>query len=353
MTHLYTKMSIDIQGTFVSQKINKVRWIPEDYAETKCFLTGSWDDEVNLITVWTFESVNEDEEVEYPRALTKYPVDDDVTQIKFTEKNKIAVSISNGDVKILEISAYDKQTPLKEIFSWKSLHNYGNTKCSATSLDTYEGDIASIGEDGNVNILSGRRGEVNRTIKGADSCSLHSICYLKHTEVITGNIRGHIKIWDLRSEVDKPAASFLLAGDELAATCIINHPTQPHIVLAGSESGSVAIWDLRMNTFPTSLLSAHTGGVTEMQFHPENPQKLLTCAVSGELWDWNMETITKSTKGPDNQLVWMPLQDKNTMMINSLMPSFHQALNSLDCEKGRILCGADNEAVYLIKNLKY
>lgn len=163
-----------------------------------------------------------------------------------------------------------------------------------------------------------------------------------------------MKIWDLRSNTNKPAASFLLAGDEMAATCIVNHPTQPHIVLAGSESGSLAIWDLRVNSFPTSLLNAHAAGVTEMQFHPENPHKLLTSSVSGEIWDWNMEAMTKSTKGPDNQMTtWMPLEDKNAMMVNSLMPTLHKAINTLHCDKGKIICGADNEAIYLIKNFKY
>ncbi|KAF9798332.1 hypothetical protein SFRURICE_010749 [Spodoptera frugiperda] len=346
-------MPLEVQGTFVSQKISKIRWIAEDYVETKCFFTGSWDDDQNSIKVWTLESPHEEEEVEYPRQLSEYLVDGDVTQIKFTEKNKIAVSLSNGDVRVLEVSLYDKQFPLKEVFHWKKLHNYGAEQCSCTSLDTLEGDIATIGEDGNVNILSGRRGEVMHTIKGADSCSLHSICFIKHTEVITGNVRGHMKIWDVRSTNNKPSAAFLLAGDELAATCIIHHPTQPHIILAGSESGALAVWDLRMNSFPTSLVNAHSAGVSEMQFHPENPHKLLTCSVSGELWEWNMEAMTKSSKGPDGQVMWMPLQDKKSMMVNSLIPALHKSINSLHCDKGRILCGADNEAVYLIKNFKY
>ncbi|XP_035443848.2 nucleoporin Nup43 [Spodoptera frugiperda] len=346
-------MPLEVQGTFVSQKISKIRWIAEDYVETKCFFTGSWDDDQNSIKVWTLESPHEEEEVEYPRQLSEYLVDGDVTQIKFTEKNKIAVSLSNGDVRVLEVSLYDKQFPLKEVFHWKKLHNYGAEQCSCTSLDTLEGDIATIGEDGNVNILSGRRGEVMHTIKGADSCSLHSICFIKHTEVITGNVRGHMKIWDVRSTNNKPSAAFLLAGDELAATCIIHHPTQPHIILAGSESGALAVWDLRMNSFPTSLVNAHSAGVSEMQFHPENPHKLLTCSVSGELWEWNMEAMTKSSKGPDGQVMWMPLQDKKSMMVNSLIPALHKSINSLHCDKGRILCGADNEAIYLIKNFKY
>ncbi|XP_072947860.1 nucleoporin Nup43 [Epargyreus clarus] len=341
-------MPIDVQGTFVSQKINKIRWIPEEYVETKHFFTGSWDDDDNSVKVWTFESPHEDEDVEYPRQLSEYKVDGDVTEIQFTEKNTIAVATSDGNVRLLEVSAYDRQAPLREVYSWEKLHKYGEDQCSCTSVATMETDIATIGEDGNINILNGRRGDITRTITDADSCSLHAVCFIKLNEIITGNIRGHMKIWDIRSQNNKPSASFLLAGDELAATCIVHHPTQPFIVLAGSESGSLALWDLRMNQFPISLLNAHAAGVTEMQFHPENPNKLLTSSVSGEVWDWNMESLTK--KSQDN---WMPLEDKNPMAVNSLMPALHKAINTIHCDKGRILCGADNEAVYLIKNLKY
>ncbi|XP_023945153.2 nucleoporin Nup43 [Bicyclus anynana] len=341
-------MPLNVQGTFVSQKINKIRWIPEEYVETKNFFTGSWDDDVNSIKVWSFESLNEDQDVEIPRQLSEYKVEGDVTQIKFTDKKTIAASVSNGDVKMLEVSVYDKQTPLREVHTWKKLHNFGAETCSCTSLDTLEGDIASIGEDGNVNILNGRRGDVSQAIKGADSCSLHSVCFIKLNEVITGNIRGHMKIWDIRSSTNKPAAAFLLAGDELAATCIVHHPTQPHIILAGSESGALAVWDLRMNQFPTSLLNAHAAGITEMQFHPENPNKLITSSVSGEVWDWSMETLTKKA-----QEDCVPLEDKTAMNVNTLMPVLHKAVNTLHCDRGRILCGADNEAVYLLKNYKY
>lgn len=118
-------MPLDVQGTFVSQKINKIRWIPEEYVETKCFFTGSWDDDVNSVKVWSFESPHEDEDVEYPRAQSEYTVEGDVTEIKFADKTRIAVSTSNGDVRLLEVSLYDRRTPLREVFIWKNLHNFG------------------------------------------------------------------------------------------------------------------------------------------------------------------------------------------------------------------------------------
>lgn len=164
-----------------------------------------------------------------------------------------------------------------------------------------------------------------------------------------------MKIWDLRANSDKPSNSFILSKDEQAATYIINHPTQPHIVLVGIETGYIAIWDLRMKSYPVSLFNAHADTVTEMQYHPENPQKLFTCASSGDIWQWNMDTMTKSTIGTDGQTVttWSGPTDKNDVMIDFLMPKLQNAVNTLHCYKGKVLCGTDTEAVYLIKNVPY
>lgn len=116
-------MSIGVQGTFVSQKINKIRWIPEEYVETKHFFTGSWDDDENSVKVWTLESIREDQDVDYPRQLSEFKVAGDVTEIKFTDKNRIAVSLSDGEVRLLEISTYERDSPLREIYTWSKLHH--------------------------------------------------------------------------------------------------------------------------------------------------------------------------------------------------------------------------------------
>ena len=37
------------QGTFVSEKISKIRWQHEPFSDTKTFLTGSWDNPVCFV----------------------------------------------------------------------------------------------------------------------------------------------------------------------------------------------------------------------------------------------------------------------------------------------------------------
>lgn len=168
-----------------------------------------------------------------------------------------------------------------------------------------------------------------------------------------------MKIWDLRASNGNPSNTFLLSGDRVAATSLAHHPTQRHLVLAGSENGALAVWDLRVNTYPASLLNAHSGAVLEIQFHPDHPQRLFTCSAAGELWHWNTSTmskpITNFTAMSHNESAINPWlmndDDKSSMEVASLLSTLHKPINSLDCNKNRVICGCDNEALYIIKNV--
>lgn len=170
-----------------------------------------------------------------------------------------------------------------------------------------------------------------------------------------------MKIWDLRSQSNNPVTTFLLSGDQVAATSVVHHPTQRHLVLAGSENGALAVWDLRVNTYPASLLNAHAAAVSEIQFHPDHPQRLFTCSAGGEIWHWNTSTMMKQITSTTNATAsfnestvnpWlMSDEDRDNLEVTSLMTDLHKPINSIDCNKNMILCGCDNEAVYIIKNV--
>lgn len=38
-----------VHGSFVGEKISKVRWKPEELIESDIFMTGSWDNEVSNV----------------------------------------------------------------------------------------------------------------------------------------------------------------------------------------------------------------------------------------------------------------------------------------------------------------
>jgi nuclear pore complex protein Nup43 len=103
-----------------------------------------------------------------------------------------------------------------------------------------------VGEDGRINLLTAQQSHVIRTIgklssyscndfcicikifhfyislDEADSCSLYCVDFLRHSEILTGNIRGHMKVWDLRSEHDTPATTIMLS-EQSKVMIVINY----------------------------------------------------------------------------------------------------------------------------------
>lgn len=166
-----------------------------------------------------------------------------------------------------------------------------------------------------------------------------------------------MKIYDLRSSSNKPTSTFMLSGEQIAATCLTYHPTQRHMVIAGDNEGSLIIWDLRQNTFPVNLLSAHSESVSEIHFHPDQPDQLFTCSNSGEVWHWlnNKQSALSNSllnyEAVDTNPWFTSEASKNKFEVFMLMPKLHKSVNSLDLNRNQLLCGCDNEAVYLINNI--
>lgn len=343
-------MTENVQGTFVSKKISKIRWKPEDFAEPNNFLTGSWDDPVNKITHWTFQ-VNDDEEPS-PAIVSSYAVLGDVTEIKFIAKDFFVASSSLGSVRLLQISDNPYQQ-FKEHMSWDFIHNFKTSDyASCTALSAFDQDIASVGEDDRINLLTAAQKKPVRVIQNADSCSIHCVDFLRHSEILTGNLRGHMKVWDLRNNQDLPATTFMLSDQaKTEATSIAHHPTQRHIVIAGGGDGSLTVWDLRQNTYPISQLNAHAKAVSEILFHPDRPENLFTCSMSGELWHWNNAQNSK-LKLDSTDTHWLnTIGTAGKVNVTSLCSTMHKPINSIDISRSTLLFGCDNEAMYTIRNV--
>lgn len=78
-------MAQNVHGTFVSEKISKIRWRPDQFENSHSFATGSWDNYENTIKLWNCIT-NEDDDV-YPYELKTYTTKGDVTEIKVTIQN--------------------------------------------------------------------------------------------------------------------------------------------------------------------------------------------------------------------------------------------------------------------------
>nr|CAI5860046.1 unnamed protein product [Callosobruchus analis] len=232
-------MSHSLHGSYVSEKINKIRWKPDDFNNCHFFVTGSIDNEENFLKLWDFTTVVEDDI--YPYQVASLASDGDITEIKFLDTDTFVFSSSSGSVYLIRVcQPYNDQIHLKTSTKWQNIHQFDNGESSpCTALAVYEkNDIVSVGEDGCINLLNSQSQRILRRIGDADSCSIHSVLFLKHNEILTSNLRGQMKVWDLRNSGEQPSNTFMLSGDQVTSTCLTCHPTQRHLLISGDDLGS-------------------------------------------------------------------------------------------------------------------
>ncbi|XP_062571418.1 nucleoporin Nup43-like, partial [Saccostrea cucullata] len=92
---------------FVSRKINKIRWQPSQKQMLECsdtFVTGSWDDKENKISLWYVgpptQRPMEDDEGEGMEPTLKCDIthNGDVTGLEYIGSDEIVASSSTGTV---------------------------------------------------------------------------------------------------------------------------------------------------------------------------------------------------------------------------------------------------------------
>lgn len=116
------------------------------------------------------------------------------------------------------------------------LHKFSSNGNSApcTGLSVFDSDVATVGEDGVLNVVSLNTGDIIKSFMNADSCSLTCVSFINQKEILTGNRMGIMKMFDTRTDSDRPIGSFLIScqDDKLSncVSCIVYHPTQKHIV---------------------------------------------------------------------------------------------------------------------------
>ncbi|XP_022108974.1 nucleoporin Nup43-like [Acanthaster planci] len=385
---------------FVSQKVNKVRWQPGDLQGLQpsyTFVTGSWDNDENRICLWRLPGLKKQSEKfsdfdGYPSQAANSEIDGDgidsepqlvyqekhegdVTDLKFINQDIFLASSSAGSVQAFKLMSGTQK--LRRIQQWEGLHRLRSRACPCTSMAASGTDVTTAGEDGRINVLRLEHGPPIRTIDQADSCTINAVTYLKSNQVVTVNATGQMKIWDLRQPDSQPVRVFLLTGEMTALHCVDRHPTQSHLVAAGSQNSVLNMWDLRREKYPVTLFDGHEGPIWEVKFHPTFSDHLFTCSDDGSVLHWNGsgsssasqiaaqnarsgESIysslglgglpTKPTPSSPTS-PWLASDPSHQVDINHVLPSNAMPVNSLDVEADQLVCGTDGEAVFVVQNL--
>merc|ERR1719273_2232648 len=259
---------------------------------------------------------------------------------------------------------------LQEVSAWNKIHSMQFQDASCNGVACSVENIASAGEDGKIFLFNIKRREPIRSYNKADSCSLNTVIFIRNDEIAAANMRGQLKIWDLRANTEDPCKTCILSSEQISIGCVAKHPTQQHILCSGSEDGMLAFWDLRSQVHPVTLLNAHEQSVSEVHFHQQQPDHLFSCSQNGDIWHWNGSNIASKSSNVlnfGNQLTpnqpnhtidtaaqWLNSEAvKNRVETHSLMARQPLPVNTIDALGNSLLVGGDNEAMYLIPNVLY
>ena len=379
---------VKINSSFVSERINKIRFVEEEQQqlEPTNFLTASSEIK-NNVKLWKLarnKYADEFIENEYtPKVISKLTLDgEETTGLEIIDHNNFAVSCGSS---VFLIYINRDANIIRQNFKFSDIHSFettGSALCTGMQhiflihyfffliiflpifklgISVSGENISSIGEDGRINILSANSQKVVTTLENTDSVTPTAVCF-NYKQLITGNRMGILKTFDLRSPKRDPSSVFEISSQDqkkcYGVTSIIHHPTQNHIILCGSEEGSITVYDLRNPSFPASYLCSHNFAITELMFHATQPDKLFSASANGELWKWTqnmMQNITQDYDG-NNQVdsinSWLNGERaKNKISITTMLSGLRKSITSIDCSKqSRLICSSNNEAVYIIDN---
>lgn len=356
---------VKVNNSFISERINKVRFIEEEQTEPTIFISGSSEIKNNL-KLWKLiqnEFADELDNEFVPKATAKLTLNGDITGIEVLDHNNFAVS-AGSSVSLVWINRDQERNNLKENRKFENIHKFKTGDLAlCTGISVFDENISTIGEDGRINVISSNSQKIITVLEDTDSVTQTAVRFINYKELVTGNRLGIMNTFDLRSGNKKPTATFALSCEDEkkcnAVTSIAHHPTQQHIILAASEEGSITVYDLRQPSFPASYLCAHDHAITELMFHPTQPDKLFTASANGELWKWTQNTMQSLTQDFDARNTvdsinsWLNGERaKNKIAITTVLGGLRKSITSLDCSKqSRIICSCNNEAVYIVDNV--
>lgn len=232
--------STKVNSTFISEKVSRIRWIPEQYDESSSFLTGSWDLDVNNLKVWKLlrNDYADDENEFVPKCTAEVCFTGDISGMEFVDERTVILSSTEGFASLISLDREKDEDNLQERHRFDSLHKFDTfsslNAAPCTGLSVHDTDVATVGEDGRLNVVSTVGLKVLRSIASADSCTISCVAFLNPKEVLTGNRLGIIKCFDIRAEGQKAVGSFAVSCEDEkrsnCVTCITYHPTQRHIV---------------------------------------------------------------------------------------------------------------------------
>ncbi|XP_058130302.1 nucleoporin Nup43 [Anopheles ziemanni] len=334
---------IEIVSAGLPHKVSCIRWVPEQLDAPNTFLTSSWDSTQNSVTLWSqfHNAYGENDQAAFPEPLAVKHLPGDIVQFEFIDEKTIACVTSEGALNILSIAT----DMIEEKFAIPNLHQFDGFKAACTGVSVYDRDIATIGEDGCLKIVSVTVGEVLRTIKDKNTCSLCCISFVNPDTVLVSSRCGNIDCYDIRTDSDEPVLTLSTLSktedeDGLTdTTCISYQPVQNQIVFAGLEDGSIMGWDLRKPDIFSTHLKPHESSVNAIAFRRDDPKRMFSGTEGGEVFQWLLRSEYSLVGDYFDQLV----RSYGPVIEN------YSAINSIDVNESHMICSGDDAFVHIFE----
>uniref|UniRef100_A0AAG5DUG4 Nucleoporin Nup43 n=1 Tax=Anopheles atroparvus TaxID=41427 RepID=A0AAG5DUG4_ANOAO len=333
--------AVALQSAVLPHKVSCIRWVAEQFGSPQTFLTSSWDSTDNSVTLWSRFHDAAGEEAVAPEVLAQKYLPGDIIGFEFVDEQTIACATSEGALSILAIT----KDSITEKFSLPNFHSFNNGLVAAcTGISVYDRNVATIGENGCLNIVSAASASVLRTIRDNNACSMCCLSFVKPDTVLVSSRYGNIDCYDIRRDSDEPVLTLSTKSEDeeelTDTTCISYLPTQNQIVFAGLENGSIMGWDLRNPGIFSTQLKPHDSQVNVIKFRKNDPNMMFSATEEGDVYQW----LLRSEHNHHMDNVFINLVQSYGPVIEN-----YHAINSIDVSSSHMICSGDEAYVYVLE----
>lgn len=150
--------------------------------------------------------------------------------------------------------------------------------------------VFSIEPDG-FNEVCNMRGGKNQNL----SYSSNDVAWssLDNNILATAATNGIISVWDL-SKFGRHKQTLIFNEHSRTAHTIAFHSTDPHLLISGSQDGTIKCFDLRVDKFAVNTYCSNSESVRDVKFSPYSPNNFAAVSETGQVQLWDIRRNDKA-----------------------------------------------------------
>lgn len=169
--------------------------------------------------------------------------------------------------------------------------------------------VYSIEPDGFVEACNMRGGKNQNLSYSSNDVAWSTI---EHNLLATAATNGVISVWDL-SKFGRQKQLYVFNEHERTAHTVTFHGTEPHLLISGSQDGTIKCFDLRCDKAVHTYCS-NAESVRDVKFSPQQPHQFAAVSENGTVQLWDMKRPDRcqlqftAHSGPVYTCDWHPTQ---------------------------------------------